>query len=474
MASVTVKHHPSGGPVDHNALVDGPTYDNDPHIVTGLENVDNTADASKPVSTAQAAAIALKVTKQTLTDNAIVRADGTSGEVQNSLVTIDDLGNIAIPAPADTTNHLGIVVLGTGGTNSSLRSAYQIRRTLSDTDGSFHGFADNTLFNGVTASGYGSFDSRVTYSGTLANDHFNSYQSVWVYNNTNTMQTHQAFLWGTTVSNGHINSIYGIHLQCPIINAPGTVPDNLAGILIDDFTAASGGAGIYRAILTNGDTPSQFGGSVISLGTTFAYIARSATPTILLQSASAVSWASFSHNGTATTVSNALSGPIYESVNGTNVVETNVAVHRPVADGTTASGDASHRWGNVTSVLFTATGSILANGVASGVGYTTGAGFAASQATSRTTGITFNRPTGAITMFSAAGSATPASFTVTNSTVAATDTVILNIKSGATNTYVLSVTTVAAGSFAITFYTTGGTATDAPVINFNLIKGAAS
>lgn len=41
MATVTVKHHPSGGPADPLALVDGPTYDSDPHIVTGLENVQN-------------------------------------------------------------------------------------------------------------------------------------------------------------------------------------------------------------------------------------------------------------------------------------------------------------------------------------------------------------------------------------------------------------------------------------------------
>lgn len=60
MATVIVKHHPSGGPADPTALVDGPTYDNDEHIVTGLENVDNTSDANKPVSTATQTALDLK------------------------------------------------------------------------------------------------------------------------------------------------------------------------------------------------------------------------------------------------------------------------------------------------------------------------------------------------------------------------------------------------------------------------------
>jgi hypothetical protein len=76
-------------------------------------------------------------------------------------------------------------------------------------------------------------------------------------------------------------------------------------------------------------------------------------------------------------------------------------------------------------------------------------------------------------MFSAAGSATAATFTVTNSSVVATDDIVVNQKSG-TNLYILLVTAVAAGSFNITFYTTGGTATDAPVINFSVVKGVAA
>jgi uncharacterized protein with PQ loop repeat len=108
--------------------------------------------------------------------------------------------------------------------------------------------------------------------------------------------------------------------------------------------------------------------------------------------------------------------------------------------------------------------------VAGAIGYGTGAGGSVTQLTSRTTGVTLNKPTGAITMFTAAGSATAATFTVTNSYVAATDTISVNQKSG-TNLYNFIVTAVAAGSFNITFYTTGGTASDAPVINFNVIKG---
>lgn len=108
-----------------------------------------------------------------------------------------------------------------------------------------------------------------------------------------------------------------------------------------------------------------------------------------------------------------------------------------------------------------------------GVGYATGAGGAVTQGTSRTTGVTLNAVSGDITLVSAAGSASFQTFTVTNSAVAATDTVNVVQKSG-TDLYQIFVTNVAAGSFKITFATTGGTTTEQPVFHFNVIKGVSS
>ena len=108
-----------------------------------------------------------------------------------------------------------------------------------------------------------------------------------------------------------------------------------------------------------------------------------------------------------------------------------------------------------------------------GLGYGTGSGGVVTQATSRTTGVTINKTTGAITLFSAAGTTAATTFTVTNSTVAATDVIILSQKSG-TDLYDLMVTAVAAGSFNITFRTTGGTTTETPVFNFAVINGVAA
>lgn len=139
-----------------------------------------------------------------------------------------------------------------------------------------------------------------------------------------------------------------------------------------------------------------------------------------------------------------------------------VLLSRQPSPGTSPSGD-SIRGAVSVSTLFNA----------SGVGYSTGGGGAVTQITSRTTGVTLNKLTGAITLVSAAGSATAASFTVTNSQVGANDVIVLNQKTG-TNLYELFVTAVAAGSFQVTVFTTGGTTTETPIISFAVVKGAVS
>jgi hypothetical protein len=117
-------------------------------------------------------------------------------------------------------------------------------------------------------------------------------------------------------------------------------------------------------------------------------------------------------------------------------------------------------------------GNVLVTGIG-GLGYGTGSGGAVTQTTSRTTGVTLNKTNGAITLVSAAGTILWQTFTVTNSTVAATDVVKVCQKSG-TDLYMIHVTNVAAGSFRITFATTGGTTTEQPVFNFAIIKAVTS
>lgn len=131
----------------------------------------------------------------------------------------------------------------------------------------------------------------------------------------------------------------------------------------------------------------------------------------------------------------------------------------------------------VTPVLGVATGTSLAltgNLTSSGgsIGYATGNGGTVTQATSKSTGVTLNKLTGDITLNAAAlAAATIVSFTLTNSTIAATDVIILQHQTtGTFGAYTLNGRT-AAGSAVITIRNnTAGSLGEAIVIKYLVVK----
>lgn len=123
-------------------------------------------------------------------------------------------------------------------------------------------------------------------------------------------------------------------------------------------------------------------------------------------------------------------------------------------------------------------GAITAGGTSTGtLGYEAGSGASVTQATDRTTGVTINKPSGKITTQATSLAAqTSVAFTVTNSSVAISDVIILSIRSGPTGLKTIAtVTTVAAGSFQINLFNTDAATADtaAAIINFAVIKGGA-
>lgn len=120
---------------------------------------------------------------------------------------------------------------------------------------------------------------------------------------------------------------------------------------------------------------------------------------------------------------------------------------------------------------------LLSAAAALGIGYRTGAGGTVTQATNKTTGVTLSRPSGQITMNGAALAAgAEATFTVTNTVVEAPDVIIVNHGSaGTSGAYLVGVGAVAAGSFDIVVSNvSGGSLSEAIVLNFAVIKGASA
>ena len=105
--------------------------------------------------------------------------------------------------------------------------------------------------------------------------------------------------------------------------------------------------------------------------------------------------------------------------------------------------------------------------------FTNSPGGAVTQLTSKSTGVTLNKGCGAITMNAAALAAgASVEFVLTNSFIAAFDTVICNMGPGGTaSTYLVQCQAVAAGScrFRVTNYS-GTSRSEACVVNFAIIK----
>ena len=105
-------------------------------------------------------------------------------------------------------------------------------------------------------------------------------------------------------------------------------------------------------------------------------------------------------------------------------------------------------------------------------GYITGDGGTVTQGTSKSTAVTLNKKCGTVTMHNAALAADAiVSFTLTNSTIAATDVVVLNHASaGTAGKYALNAQ-AAAGSASINVTNiSAGSLSEAIVIRFAVIK----
>jgi hypothetical protein len=119
----------------------------------------------------------------------------------------------------------------------------------------------------------------------------------------------------------------------------------------------------------------------------------------------------------------------------------------------------------------------LLGSVESAVGYSTGTGGTVTQATNKSTGVTLSKRCGQITMNAEAlAAAAEVSFTLTNSTIAATDVVMVSIASGATaGAYSVQCDATAAGSCRISVGNrNAGSLSEAIVLNFVVIKAVAA
>lgn len=124
------------------------------------------------------------------------------------------------------------------------------------------------------------------------------------------------------------------------------------------------------------------------------------------------------------------------------------------------------------------TGEVTASMCSSaGIGYATGAGGTVTQATNKSTAVTLSKITGAVTMNNASlNDATNVSFTVNNTLVDSTDTiVVLHASAGTAGAYQVHANNVTTDAFNITVRNvSGGALGEAIVIRFTVIKSVSA
>ena len=108
------------------------------------------------------------------------------------------------------------------------------------------------------------------------------------------------------------------------------------------------------------------------------------------------------------------------------------------------------------------------------LGYTTAGQGTVTQATSKSTAVTLNKPAGQITMNNASLAATTnVTFTLNNSYLSANDVIVLNVNGGTTAAYNVYTSVLGAGSASITLRNiTAGPLSEAVVLNFAIIHCA--
>ena len=108
------------------------------------------------------------------------------------------------------------------------------------------------------------------------------------------------------------------------------------------------------------------------------------------------------------------------------------------------------------------------------LGYTTEGQGTVTQATSKSTAVTLNKPAGQITMNNASlGATTNVTFTLNNSFISSNDVIVLNVNGGTTAAYNVYTSVLGAGTASITLRNiTAGPLSEAVVLNFALIHCA--
>lgn len=490
-------------------------YAYDESTTTRLAYKDSAGTVNKIASTASAT-----------TDNAITRFDGTAGLLQNSSVAIDDSGNLTTAGSvvAGTLN-AAVIEMGNLDTTLTRSAAGRIAvegvdlvrttevRTAAGANVTYYVRTDGSDSNtGLVDSAAGAFLTlQHAYNVISNNRDLNGFSvTIDVGNGTYTagidatkplLGTSTLFIRGDTTTPANV--IISVTSSHCILNRVAGLTIDVGGVEFRTTTAGNclwawKGSNIIvgdncRFGASAGDHFRSTEGSLIEINANYTISGGAVNhwhcygngqiicqnKTITLSGTPAWSGGSFLGvaQGAAYVDGNTFSG----SATGSRFL-----IHKNSYVDTGTGGSATYFPGNVAGTLLggglmdniegtiASNSSILSSSATAGIGYSTGAGDAVTQATSKTTTVASNnKMCGQITMNNAAlGAGASVVFQTNNTNVDANDVVIVTVSTGVTaNAYTVGVVHTGAGTFNTRVTnTTGGSLSDAVILNFAIIK----
>jgi len=384
-----------------------------------------------------------------------------------------DLGNGSVFSQTDASNNSGTMPSWSGSAAPS---------TLDDAGRAFQGAVTREWnWRSYTLTAGGTADAKTLSFSVAPAAYYNGQRFAFIANTTNTTtatlnvnslgaKTIKKDVSGTLTNLTASEMVSGMFIEV----AYNTANDCFVWVNrgIDAFPAGSASA---PSITTNGDANTGFwfpaadtiaastGGTERWRVTSGGDVGIGNTPGTKLDVTGGMRSAGWSLGGTGIT------GGAAAFAAGTVSTDSNWGMYFRAPTGSSAIAEYSFRNLSDTERLrIDASGNVL-NVSSGGLGYGTGSGGGVTQLTSKTTAVTVNKTNGYIlTSNSALGGGASATFTVSNSTFAASDNVVLNSTNG---NYSVRVANNNSGSFTITLKNeTGGSLSDAVQIQFAIIK----
>lgn len=421
-------------------LATDPKSEGDDHIrlikavlKTNLNNVNNTSDENKPVSTATQTALDLKANASDVT---------TSLEGKANLSGATFTGNVAAPRFNAST---GVAISGDTtdfSTGSGSVPNYGIGYLTGTSETVISGFGGVRIYTGQTLRASWDGSGNATFSGVVAAPEITLSSTYPVLN-----------LRDSDATDGNKNARISYSSGSLVFER---INDALNAVTSAPFQIDAGGNATFSGNLAIQGAGLSQNGVNLPVGVTAGMTMTSATSHLA---------------GNASVLRMAIA-------DGSSPA--GVSVHN-IHDGTYSSQEVaiSTSVGGIEPTTerlrFYKDGKILATN-SPGLGYGAGSGGTATQPTSKSTAVLLSKPSGQITMHNAALAAgVEVEFIVNCSVIAASDSVLVNVSGGVLSftNYRLKASIQGAGQFVVGIENrTGGSLSEAVVINFNVIKGS--